>query len=99
MPVDPVAIAFLTTIAAILVQAVKGLLSEPVKKFIPLALLVLMPLVGLGLALYQGADALKGVFEGFFAGASAVGLYETGNSLPGVGTVFSDNGWITRKQP
>ncbi len=97
MSVDPAMIAFLATIAMILVQSVKGLFSEQAQRFIPVCLLIVMSAIGALLALYQGSDVVSGVFEGFLAGASAVGLYEAGAVLPGTSRLLSSEGWIRRE--
>ena len=91
---DPLVIGFLAVVANVVVQALKGVLPDAVRKYLPLVIMAVMAAVGLGLALYLGRDPVAGLLEGFFAGASAVGLYEAEARIPGVRAVFHDRGWL-----
>ena len=96
LTLDPEVILFLAVVANIVVQLVKGFLPEDWAKWIPLGLFALMMPVGLGIAAYVGRDLVVGLLEGFFAAASAVGLYELGSSLPGVKAVMNSAGWLKK---
>lgn len=93
---DPLVVGFLAIVAGIGIQAVKGLLSNKAKDRIPIASIGILSLAGAGLALYSGRDPMAGIFEGFFAAASATGLYEGLASLPGVSRVINSAGWLSR---
>lgn len=96
MELDPRWIGLLAAIANVLVQLVKGLFSDGLKRWIPLLVIGVLGLAGLGLAAYYGRDLVAGALEGFFAGASSVGFYEIAKSLPGVQLAFNGNGWFKR---
>ena len=96
LTLDPTVIGFLAIIAGILVQAVKGVLSADVRRFLPIIIMAVMSLVGLGLAAYVERDLVVGVIEGFFAGASSVGLYEGASRLPGLNSLFNSQGWFKK---
>jgi hypothetical protein len=89
-------IAFLAAIGNVLVQAIKGLLPEAARPYIPVGLLVVMSLVGIAVAMYAGRDPVVGLFEGFLGAATAVGLYEGAAALPGLNRVYNEDGWIRR---
>lgn len=96
LSLDPLVIGFLAVVANILVQAVKGLLPEKAKALLPVGIMAVMAGCGALLAWYTGRDPVSGGLEGFFAGASSVGLYELASNVPGLSRVFSSAGWIGR---
>lgn len=85
-------VAALAPIAMIVVQAVKGLVNEKYRRFIPVALLVFMPILGGALFWYYGGDPVRGAIEGLFAGGAATGFYEAGKGL--LPRAFSSKGWL-----
>lgn len=93
-PLDSEVLTLMAAVATILVQLIKGLLSEDIKQWIPLILFVLCTAVGTGLAFYYGRDPVAGALEGFFGFAGAVGFYELTNAIPGARAVMNDRGWI-----
>lgn len=96
-PLDSGILTLLASVATVFVQLIKGLLDDSLKRWIPLALFVLMVLVGLGLSLYYGRDPVAGALEGFFGFAGAVGFYETANAMPGANKIMNSEGWIQRR--
>jgi hypothetical protein len=95
---DPGVIGFLAAIGNILVQAIKGLLPEGARPYIPVGLIAIMMVLGTAIALYVGRDPVVGLFEGFFGAATAVGIYEGASALPGLEKVYNSAGWIGRQE-
>lgn len=91
---DPAMIALLTVIANVVVQAVKGPLSERARDYIPLVLLPLMALIGLGIAAAYGLDLIAGAIEGLLSGAAAVGIYKAASVVPGLNSILNTAGWF-----
>lgn len=99
---DPRIILFLATAANAIVQFIKGRLPESdpdsdkmaARDWIPIILLPATTAVGCLMAAYYGRDLVAGAFEGFFAGASAVGIYELGSRIPGLDKLFTSPGWF-----
>lgn len=87
-------IAFLTVIANVVVQSVKGPLPEKVKAYIPITLMVLMSIVGSLIALAYSRDVIAGLIEGLLAGASAAGIYQAAAVVPGVRSILNKSGWF-----
>ena len=96
-PLDSNILALMSSIGTVFVQAIKGLLPDRAKAFIPVGLIALMIVIGLSLAFYYGRDPLAGALEGFFGAAGAIGIYEGANAIPGVKAVASSKGWISRE--
>lgn len=96
-PLSSEVISLMSSITAIFVQMVKGLVPEKVKQYIPLILFFILVPLGVLLALYTGRDPVSGALEGLFGFASAVGFYETASRTPGVKAAFNGRGWINRK--
>lgn len=96
-PIDSSVLAMLSSVAVVVVQLVKGLLDDSVKRWIPLVLFVVMLPVGVLLAYYYGRDPVAGLLEGLFGFASAVGFYEAASEVPGVKKVMNGRGWVYRK--
>lgn len=97
LELNPQVIAWLSVIANLLVQLTKGLVPEALKKWIPLILASILSLIGLSLAAYTGRDPVAGFVEGFFGACGAIGLYEMASALPGVGRLWTSDGWIKAK--
>jgi len=91
---NPATISGIAVLLNIFVQALKGLLPEGAKQWIPLGLLFIGAACGVGLAAYAGAELLAGGLEGIFAGATAAGLYNIEKALPVAKAVFNEKGWI-----
>lgn len=96
-PLESEVLTLMAAVATVLVQLVKGLLSEEAKDWIPLVLFVICTAVGTGLAFYYGRDPVAGALEGFFGFAGAVGFYEVANVIPGANSVMNDEGWVRRE--
>ena len=60
----------------LLVQAVKGAVDEGYHRYIPLGLLAVGPLVGVGLSYVMGNPWQMGIVEGLVGSAGAVYGYE-----------------------
>lgn len=91
-------IALLSSVALIFTQTIKNLIPEGGRKWIPLGLLFVLTLLGLGLSMYMGRDPVAGVLEGFFGGAAALGYYEVGSNVPGVNRVVNSKGWVGKRK-
>ena len=91
---DPGIMLWLAGAANVVVQLIKGLLKESLRRWIPAAVLLLWSGTGAGLAAYYGRDVVAGVWEGFFAGAAACGIYKLESAIPGLNRVFSRSGWL-----
>lgn len=76
MPVDLSTQAGITLVVGIIIQAIKGLVPDSWAKAIPLISLLLGVIVGAGYTLARGGDVVTGAVTGFFAGATASGLYD-----------------------
>lgn len=91
---NPATISGIAVLLNIFIQALKGLLPEAAKPWIPVALLFIGAACGVGLAAYGGAELLAGALEGIFAGATAAGLYNVEKVIPVAKSVFNEKGWI-----
>lgn len=91
-------IALLASVATILTQAFKNVIPEAGREWIPVGLLFLLTLVGVGLAMYYGRDPVAGVLEGFFAGGTALGFYAGASTVPGANKVFNGRGWVGQRK-
>lgn len=87
------AIGLMASLAVIFVQVVKDALPEKIKPYIPVALVVALPLIRVGLCLYYGTDPVAGALEGIFGAGSAIGAYEAGHQL--APSVVTSRGWLT----
>jgi len=99
---DPAIIAFLSFVANVIVQVVKGRLPDPetdtrrLRDWIPIVLVPGMAAIGASMAYNFGRDWVAGAFEGLFAGAASVGIYELGSQVPVIGRAFTSSGWFRR---
>lgn len=91
-------IALFSSVASIFTQIIKNLIPEGGRKWIPLGLLFILTLLGLGLSMYMGRDPVAGVLEGFFGGAAALGYYEVASNVPGVKEVVNGKGWVGQRK-
>ena len=93
--IDSGIISLLAGIAAALVQLIKGVvLSEPAKRWLPLAIVSLCGVVGTLMAFYYSRDPVVGVIEGVIAGLTANGVYSAAKSV--APSVVNSEGWISR---
>jgi len=92
--VDSAHIIFIAGVFEILVQLLKGPVPQQYRDYIPYVLVVLGMFLGLGLGLYYGTEPVAGLFEGFFAAASALGFYQLSSRVPVVKAAFGETGWI-----
>jgi len=99
---EPTIILFLATAANVLVQIVNGRLpaaesdERRLRDWIPIFLVPVMIAIGASMAFYFGRDPVAGTFEGLFAGAASVGIYELGSQVPVIGRAFTSSGWFRR---
>ena len=93
--IRPEVVALIASVALILVQLLKGVFSGSSKKWIPLILITLLTLGGVGLAAAYHYDLIAGALEGFFGAASSVGLYEGLAAIPVVNRAVNSKGWIS----
>lgn len=91
-------IALFSSVASIFMQTIKNLIPERGRRWIPLGLLFVLTLLGLGLSMYMGRDPVAGVLEGFFGGAAALGYYEIASNTPGVNRVVNRKGWVGKRR-
>jgi len=101
--VNPQNVAFIATVVTVIVQLLKNLVAyepkgtdNPARKWIPLFILAISTALGAGLSYAGGVDVVNGVFEGFFGGATAIGVYKAGAPIPGVNKVLSSQAWYFR---
>lgn len=93
--IDSAMVSLLAGIFSALTQLIKGiLLTEELKRWIPLGVVFLCGLVGTLLAFYYGNDPVSGLVAGIIAGLSSLGLYATGKSI--APKAINTDGWIKR---
>ena len=90
--IDSTVLALFSSIAAVFVQILKGLVSEAYHRFIPVAMFIVMTPLGVALALYMVRDPVAGALEGFFGFAAAVGFYQAAKTV--APSVVNGRGWI-----
>ena len=90
--IDSAVLTMFSSVAAVLVQLLKGLVNEAYHRFIPLALFVVMTPLGVALAAYTARDPVAGGLEGFFGFAGAVGFYQVAKTV--APSVVNGRGWI-----
>ncbi|HUX30177.1 MAG TPA: hypothetical protein VMV78_06070 [Thiobacillus sp.] len=90
--IDSAVLATFSSIAAVLVQLLKGMVDDAYHRWIPLAMFVVMTPLGVALAMYMGRDPVAGALEGFFGFAGAVGFYQAAKAV--APSVVNGKGWI-----
>jgi len=101
--INPQNVAFIATVVTVVVQLFKDMIvheptgtNNPARKWFPLLILVTSTALGAGLSFAGGIDLVNGMFEGFFGGATAIGVYKAGAPIPGVNKVLSSQAWYFR---
>jgi len=89
---DSAVLALFSSVAAVLVQLLKGLVDEAYHRWIPLAMFLVMTPMGVALAFYSARDPVAGGLEGFFGFAAAVGFYQAGKTI--APSVINGRGFI-----
>jgi len=89
---DSAVLAMFSSVAAVLVQLLKGLVDEAYHRWIPLAMFLVMTPMGVALAFYSARDPVAGGLEGFFGFASAVGFYAAAKTV--APALANSRGWI-----
>lgn len=87
--VRPESVALIAAIAGVLVQVVKGPLSEELRQWIPLVMMVCLTGAGIGLSALYGGDLVAGGIEGFFGAATSLGVYGAAKTIPGLSKPLS----------
>jgi len=90
--IDSAVLGLFASVAAVLVQLLKGLVDEAYHRWIPLAMFLVMTPLGVALAMYMARDPVAGALEGFFGFAGAVGFYQAAKAV--APSVVNGRGWI-----